>query len=429
MDSKLRRTAILSSMAVILLVSFLVWNANNKNGNSAQGGQQPSQATEPPADGAANGQNNGQSGSQNSNQIGNDLSAFLRDPTFFDPETDPVLDALKNNINRLSLVATSVEKDLRIQIVNGDGTPVAGESFVVELEGAGQFEDLDRDGVIYIGGLEAGDYSVKLLPAEGYRTPDGGMKVRVKGKVEYLAIEDISLLIKAEEDIEAGIEDVTVKDALTDADGTEIQRLQKVAGAKTGIDVSGHSGVIDWKRVSDAGVEFAIIRAGYRGSVTGCLVEDPYFQENMRGAAANGISVGVYFSTQAVNEVEAVEEASAALELIREYSLDYPVFIDAEGVGIDGRADGLDADARALVCEAFCRTVENEGYDAGVYGSRYWYTSRMRMDGLQDYYIWLAEYRSIPRYDGYYHMWQYTSKGTVDGIPGNVNMSVSYMGR
>ncbi len=232
MDSKLRRTAILSSMAVILLVSFLVWNANNKNGNSAQGGQQPSQATEPPADGAANGQNNGQSGSQNSNQIGNDLSAFLRDPTFFDPETDPVLDALKNNINRLSLVATSVEKDLRIQIVNGDGTPVAGESFVVELEGAGQFEDLDKDGVIYIGGLEAGDYSVKLLPAEGYQTPDGGMKVRVKGKVEYLAIEDISLLIKAEEDIEAGIEDVTVKDALTDADGTEIQRLQKVAGAK-----------------------------------------------------------------------------------------------------------------------------------------------------------------------------------------------------
>ncbi len=419
MDSKLRRTAILSSMAVVLLVSFLVLKANNENrgGNSAPGGQPPSQATEPPSAGssAANG------------QIGSDLSAFLHDSTFFDPETDPVLDAIKNNVNRLSLVVTSVEKDLRIQIVDAEGKPAAGESFLIELGDIGQYEDLDKDGIIYIEGLEAGEYFVKLQPIEGYRVPENEIKVRVKGKVEYLAIEDIALLIRTEADIDAEAEDVIVKDVLTDADETEIRRLQRVSGAKTGIDVSKQNGEIDWKQVSDAGVEFAIIRAGYRGAATGSLVEDPCFAENMRGAAANGISVGVYFSTQAVNEVEAVEEASAVLQLVREYKLDYPVFIDTEGV--NGRADALDAETRALLCQAFCRTVESEGYDAGIYGSRYWYNDRLKTDGLQDYYIWLAEYRSMPLYKGYYHMWQYTSKGAVDGISGNVNMSVSYMER
>lgn len=420
MDSKLRRTAILSSMAVILLVSILVLNANNENlgGNSAPGGQQSSQATEPPTNsGVING------------QIGNNLSAFLQDNTFFDQETDPVLEAIKNNTNRLSLVVTSVEKDLRVQIVDSEGVPVAGESFLVELGDHGEYEDLDRDGIIYIEGLAAGEYFVKLQPIEGYRVPENEFKVRVKGRVEYHAIEDISLLIRTEEDIDAGTEDVPVTDALKDADVTEIQELQKVSGAKTGIDVSKWNGEIDWRQVSDAGVEFAIIRAGYRGAATGSLVEDPYFAQNMRGAAANGIAVGVYFSTQAVSEVEAVEEASAVLRLIREYKLDYPVFVDTESAGENGRADALDAEARASLCHAFCRTVENAGYDAGVYGSRYWYTNRLKMDGLQDHYIWLAEYRGIPQYKGYYHMWQYTSRGTVDGISGNVNLSVSYMDR
>lgn len=420
MDSKLLRTAVLSSLVVILLVTFLVMNANNGGGgsNSAPGGRQPSQATEPPSNsGAGNG------------QVGNDLSAFLRDNTFFDPEPDPVLEAIKNNANRLSLVVTSVEKDLRIQIVDTEGKPVTGESFMVELGESGQYQDQDEDGIIYIEGLAAGEYFVKLQPIEGYRVPENEIKVRVKDKVEYLAIEDIALLIRSEADIDAVTEDVAVRNALTDADETEIQRLRKVSGARTGIDVSKWNGEIDWKQVSDAGVEFAIIRAGYRGAATGSLVEDPYFAENMKGAAANGIAVGVYFSTQAVNEVEAVEEASAALQLIREYQLDYPVFVDTEGVGVNGRADALDAETRASLCEAFCRTVESEGYRAGVYGSRYWYENRLKMDGLQDYYIWLAEYRSIPGYQGYYHMWQYTSKGAVDGISGDVNMSVSYMER
>ena len=208
---------------------------------------------------------------------------------------------------------------------------------------------------------------------------------------------------------------------------TEIQKLQTTSGnAKVGIDVSKWNQEIDWDKVKNAGVQFAIIRAGYRGSVTGSLVEDSMFVTNMKGAQAAGIPVGVYFFTQAVDEKEAVEEASAVIELIRDYRLNYPVFIDTEGAGGNGRADSLDAETRTLVCEAFCRTIENAGYTAGVYASRNWYNNNLQTARLENYHIWLAEYRSVPLYQGYYKTWQYTSKGKVDGIEGRVDMNITY---
>lgn len=429
MDSKLRRTAILSSMAVILLVSLLVLYTNKSTGNSGNrnstaAGESTSETQESESGGAPNPGNNGVM----NGQIGDDLKAFLRDNTFFDEEVNPVLEAAKENAARLSLVVTSIEKDLRIQIVDTQGNPVTGESFFVKLDGLGEYKDLDKDGIIYIGDLAAGEYYVELMPMEGYRVPGNETKVRVKDKVEYVAIDDISLLILTEEDIDAMAEDSAVADAVTDADRTEVTKLQKTtANSRVGIDVSKWNGDIDWDKVKNAGVEFAIIRAGYRGSVTGSLVEDPYFDTNMKGAAASGIPVGVYFFTQAVNEVEAVEEASAVLQLIREYHLEYPVFIDTEGAGGNGRADGLDVETRTLVCEAFCRTISNAGHQAGVYGSRNWYNNNLHTEQLENYCIWLAEYRNVPIYQGYYQMWQYTSKGSIDGISGNVDMNISYL--
>jgi GH25 family lysozyme M1 (1,4-beta-N-acetylmuramidase) len=251
--------------------------------------------------------------------------------------------------------------------------------------------------------------------------------VRVKDKVEYLAIDDISLLIKTEADIDAEAEDSGLKDALSDADKTENSAFKKSgSGTKLGIDVSKWNGDIDWRKVKDAGVEFAIIRAGYRGSVTGSIVVDPYFEYNMKEAASAGVSAGVYFFTQAVNEVEAVEEASAVIELIKKYNIEFPIYIDTEGAGGNGRADALDKETRTLVCEAFCRTIENAGYKAGVYASRNWYYNNLETSGLERYQIWLAEYRSAPLYQGYYNMWQYTSKGKIDGIEGNVDLDIFY---
>lgn len=415
MDSKLKRLTILAAVSVGLLTVLTVLLLNNPKQGSPES-TEPSETARPNTGAVFE---NG--------QIGNDLSAFMRDETFFDEEDNEFLENLKNEQNRLSLIVTSVEKDLRIQIVDSDNQPVSGESFFVTLKGMGDYKDLDKDGVIYIGDLAAGDYEVSLKPIEGYKVPSGATKVRVKDKVEYLVIEDISLLIKTEEEIDAQAEDTA--QAVDDADKTEIKGAQAVSGtASLGIDVSKWQGEIDWDKVKNDGIDFVIIRCGYRGSVTGSLVEDPYFQQNIRGATAAGLQVGVYFFTQAVNEVEAVEEASMVVSLIRDYELTYPVFIDTEGAGGDGRADSLSVEDRTAVCEAFCTTVKNAGFEAGVYASRNWYNKNLETTFLEDFVIWLAEYRSVPLYQGYYQMWQYTSKGSVNGISGNVDMNISYMG-
>ena len=431
MDSKLRKMAILASMAVILLVALAVMYVNREQlsptsgQNTAVSGAQNAgdgEAVDPVPEGTGE-----TDAAEADGRIGNDLKAFLKDNTFFDPDVNPILEAAKDNSHRLSLVATSVEKDLRIQIVDNEGVPVTGESFYVRVDGLGDYKDLDQEGVIYIADLDSGDYYMELLPIEGYKVPITETKVHVKEKVEYLAIDDISLLIKTEDEVDADAEDSAVAGALADADKTEIQKLQATSGnAKVGIDVSKWNGIIDWDKVKNAGVQFAIVRAGYRGSVTGSLVEDPQFVANMKGAAAAGIPVGVYFFTQATDEKEAVEEASAVLELIRDFQLSYPVFIDTEGAGGNGRADGLGAETRTLVCEAFCRTVENAGYTAGVYASRNWYNNNLQTARLENYHIWLAEYRSVPLYQGYYKTWQYTSKGKVDGIEGRVDINITY---
>lgn len=416
MDSKWKRTAICVSacMCLLLLLLVLFTNLPQRKGTADAGGAVTSAGTQTDQDTGA-----GQQGADKSN-----LSAFLQDEYFFDRDTKET-DRLYDETNRLSLIVTSVEKDLRVQIVDRDNKPVEGESFYITLNGKDEYKDLDKDGVIYIGDLPAGEYEVALKPISGYRTPLSATDVRVKDKVEYVAIDDISLLIKTEAEIDAEAEDSA--EANTDGDDTEIRQTSGVSKTgMLGIDVSKWQKEIDWDKVKNEGVDFAIIRCGYRGSVTGSLVEDPYFEQNIKGARAAGIKVGVYFFTQAVNEVEAVEEASMVISLVRDYELQYPVFIDTEGAGGNGRADSLNVEERTAVCEAFCTTVKNAGLEAGVYASRNWYNNKLTASTLESYAIWLAEYRSVPLYQGYYQMWQYTSKGKINGINGNVDLNVSY---
>lgn len=416
MDSKWKRTAVCVSacMCLLLLLLVLFTNLPKRKGTADAGGEVPAAGTQMNQNTGA-----GQQGADKSN-----LSAFMQDEYFFDRDTKET-DSLYDETNQLSLIVTSVEKDLRVQIVDRDNKPVEGESFYITLNGKDEYKDLDKDGVIYIGDLPAGEYEVALKPISGYRTPLSATDVRVKDKVEYVAIDDISLLIKTEAEIDAEAEDSA--EANTDGDDTEIRQTSGVSKTGVlGIDVSKWQKEIDWDKVKNEGVDFAIIRCGYRGSVTGSLVEDPYFEQNIKGARAAGIKVGVYFFTQAVNEVEAVEEASMVISLVRDYELQYPVFIDTEGAGGNGRADSLNVEERTAVCEAFCTTVKNAGLEAGVYASRNWYNNKLTAGTLESYAIWLAEYRSVPLYQGYYQMWQYTSKGKINGINGNVDLNVSY---
>ena len=193
-----------------------------------------------------------------------------------------------------------------------------------------------------------------------------------------------------------------------------------------GIDVSKWNGNINWSAVKSAGVSYAIIRCGYRGSTTGALITDPTFAANISGANAAGIKTGVYFFTQAINEKEAVEEASMVLSLVKKYKISYPIFLDVESSG--GRADGLDKATRTAVIKAFCATIQNSGYTAGVYANKTWLNSKMDAGSLGNYKIWLAQYAAAPTYTGRYNLWQYSSKGSIPGIKGNVDLNLSYLG-
>lgn len=192
-----------------------------------------------------------------------------------------------------------------------------------------------------------------------------------------------------------------------------------------GIDVSKYQPSINWAAVKSSGVDYAIIRCGYRGSSTGALIEDPYFKSHIKGAKAAGLKVGVYFFTTAVTEAEAVEEASMCAYLCNGYGLDFPIFMDCESSPRAGY-NGMSASQRTAIIKAFCNTVRSAGYSAGVYANKTWLSSYMNAGELSGYKIWLAQYNSAPTYSGKYDMWQYTSKGSVNGISGYVDMNKCY---
>ena len=226
-----------------------------------------------------------------------------------------------------------------------------------------------------------------------------------------------------------------------DANGNKVTGAQVIQGAQysfdsngkmvssngiLGIDVSKWNGSIDWNAVKNSGVSYVIIRCGYRGSSQGSLVEDPKYRTNIQGATSAGLKVGVYFFTQAINEIEAVEEASMVLSLVKGYKISYPIFLDVESSG--GRADGISKATRTEVCKAFCQTIKNSGYTAGIYANKTWLNNYIDAGQLGAYRIWLAQYAAKPTYSGRYDIWQYSSKGKVGGISGNVDMNLSYMG-
>ncbi len=362
-----------------------------------------------------------------SGQIGNDLSGFLNDETFFDPEVKFKSIETYSGKN-VSLVMSSVAKDLRIMIVDSVGKLVTGAPFTIQIQGIGEYKDTDEDGIIYIDGLRAGEYSVSLEEIEGYIVPNTITSIQVRQEIEYRVLDDIEYLMLTEDDIDADKEDKAVNGAEEAADGSENTELQFQKGnAKLGIDVSKWNKEIDWQAVKEEGIEFAIIRCGYRGAASGALVIDPMYEQNIKGAIDAGIPVGVYFFTQAINEVEAVEEASMVINLIEDYDVDYPVFLDSESAGGKGRADKLDAEERTKIHETFLETVSAAGYETGIYASKNWLNDRINMTDLSTYKTWLAEYADVPSYDEYYHMWQYTSKGTVDGIETHVDLNLCYM--
>ena len=205
-----------------------------------------------------------------------------------------------------------------------------------------------------------------------------------------------------------------------------------------GIDVSDCQGIIDWKKVKETGVDFAMIRVGYRTLDKGIIVEDPYALYNMQQAQANGIKIGVYFFSTATNEAEVIEEARWLTDFIAPYRITYPVAFNCEGfTNPSNRQYGLSKEERTSLAVTFLDYVRSKGYTPMFYaakgeleGSLEWDTNRL----ASNYKIWVAHYpqsfssSSKPSYSGTHHMWQYTSKGQVSGISNPVDLNIAYFG-
>lgn len=187
---------------------------------------------------------------------------------------------------------------------------------------------------------------------------------------------------------------------------------------------------VNWQQVKASGITGVIVQLGFRGYGNGALRMDPKFYQNINGAISAGLDVGVYFFTQAINTYEAVEEANFCLTALKGYNLDLPVYIDMESTDYDyARFDhaGLTYNSRTEIGRAFCKTIENAGYKAGVYANRYWLTSMLNGNELaKNYSIWLAEYSTKSLYTGQYDMWQYTGSGYVNGVSTYVDINVKY---
>ncbi len=193
-----------------------------------------------------------------------------------------------------------------------------------------------------------------------------------------------------------------------------------------GIDVAEHQKEIDWAKVKEAGVHFAMIRVGYRGATRGDIYEDTMFEQNIQGAIDNGIKVGIYFFSQATTNEEAEAEASNVLSKINEYDIDYPVVFDWEHVDIeDSRVDNISGEQVTEFANTFCNKIEAAGYTPMIYMNKNFAYNFLNLEELSEYPIWIAEYEDKSTFYYNYEMWQYSDSGSIDGITVPVDLNIS----
>lgn len=199
--------------------------------------------------------------------------------------------------------------------------------------------------------------------------------------------------------------------------------------AIAGVDVSYHQGNIDWEQVAEAGFEYAIVRVGRRGyGVEGVLDMDGKYVENIKGATAAGLDVGVYFFSQALNIWELDQEIAMFKGLIAGYDITYPVVFNWEYFPADyeARTNEVTGGELTQMAQYFCKKIEEAGYTPMVYFNQELAYMSLDLSALKDYDFWLAEYNVRPRFYYNFQMWQYTDAGRVPGIEGYVDLNLSF---
>ena len=194
--------------------------------------------------------------------------------------------------------------------------------------------------------------------------------------------------------------------------------------SRVGIDVSSYQGTINWKSVKNAGVDFAIIRAGFRGYGSGKLCVDPNFEQNIKGALAAGIECGVYIYSAAIDEIEGAQEGNFLINAIQGYNITGPLVIDTECTL--SRTASLTREQRTNIAIAGLEAIKASGHKAMLYTGHSFYNNNLNFSRLTSYPLWIAHYTSdynkvsnVP-----YKIWQYTSSGSVPGISGKVDLNI-----
>lgn len=193
-----------------------------------------------------------------------------------------------------------------------------------------------------------------------------------------------------------------------------------------GIDVSYYQGAIDWAQVKAAGVEFVMIRLGYRSYKDGLLHADPRAEENLQGAKEAGLKIGAYFFSQATSPAQAQEEAQYALEILGETKLDLPLAYDWEYINENVPSAQVTGPVLEQCVRSFCDTVAQAGYETMIYFNQDLAKTRLDLDKLQEFPFWLAMYQDQLTFSRKIRLWQYSDKGRVPGIKGNVDLNLYF---
>ena len=257
-----------------------------------------------------------------------------------------------------------------------------------------------------------------------------GIRIEEKDGKEYFIFQDVkenSYRAELLENVPKNIYDFSCLSTDEDTGFKKYNDEKNGITSKMGIDVSEfQGGDIDWKQVKDSGIEFVIVRIGYRAyGESGELVKDDMFEQNIEGALDAGLEAGVYFFSQAITPGEAVEEAEFVLDLIRPYKITGPVVYDTEEIkGDTARTDGNTRQEFTNYCKVFCDTVEHAGYDSMIYANMKWMAFTLDMEELTDYDFWYADYHELPQNPYDYTIWQYSETGAVPGINANVDLNI-----
>ena len=344
------------------------------------------------------------------------------------PESEPS----SPQAHGLQLKAFSSAADLYVVLSDPDSDTLPDASFaftVIAPDGSLRSCPASADGSLYLTQLEPGLYTVRL--------ESDGKYTALPAAIEVLAPPALPVSENG------GFQDVDGLTYYFNRNGNPVTGLRQIDGkmyyfnlygvkaAKLGIDVSYHNKGINWPAVKAQGIDFAILRVGYRGWESGLLWEDDRFVQNLRGAKGAGIDVGVYVYSTAVNPIEARQEADLIVGSLCGMKLEYPVYFDTEQSGDYplGRADRICKANRAPIIQAFCNRIRDAGYTPGIYSGLNYLKNHVDHSMYAPYTTWLANYtryNRLPDFPYEYDMWQFTDAGYVNGIRGIVDMNVIY---